>query len=53
MTHLRYTAEEIKEANERRIHCIICDNYIGDCCCPYCEEWARDEGPLLPGTTYD
>jgi len=41
------TAEEIHEANESRLYCVICDIYIdADCHCNSCEELARKQGSL-------
>jgi len=42
------TAEEIQEANELLIYCVICDVYIGDGPCLYCEDFAREQGELEP-----
>lgn len=49
-----YTAEEIHEANEVRMYCIICDVYIdADCECFSCEDRARKNGGLRIGEEED
>lgn len=46
------TRSEIHEANEGRIYCIICDDYIdADCHCFDCEKLAEKYGSIEPGFT--